>query len=313
MLCRRALIIAPTALAEVYQACGQLMPTVLIDDCDSTERPQQLRRLLRIGTTRDVLDMRNSKLFSPYGMKAIVWNEPCNDLGLNSRGVQIEMVETDRSDLGSITDDETKVRASELCGQLLQFRFEHYSKIRIQTVPGEERLRVRSRDLSRCFAACVDEREVREHLSAYFGERDILKREPLPVLESSVLAVLFSEVHPSSYAPLVLIKDLRERANKILKENGEYLHLSPRRVGAILTSFGISHRKRTSYGYQVLLTEADQARIHKLANTHGIDYRLDYSVRIKQRECHLCGGGLLKTKTETLGSDDEQAMNVENT
>jgi hypothetical protein len=291
LLCRRALLLASITPAAVYQACDQLMPTLLIDDCDPTERSRELRQLLRLGTTRGVVTMRNNKLFRAYGMKAIAWNEPPSDLALNTRCVQIEMVETNNSDLASIADEETQERASELQAQLLQFRFEHYSKIRIQALPDEGRLRPRSRDLLRCFAApCADEPRVCQYLSAFFKERDILKREPFPPREGAVLAALFSEIHQTTYTGLVRVKDLTESVNKILRENGERFRLQDRKVGSVLTSFGVSHRQRTSYGYMIVLGKADEARIHKLVNTHGIDLRLDDSLRYKQKDCHLCSG-----------------------
>ncbi len=275
---------------------GFRLPANLKEELQEVAIRRELRQLLRTGTTRDVLTMRNKKLFCAYGMKVIAWNEPSNDLALNTRCVQIEMVETNNS---RITDEEMEEQASELRAQLLRFRFERYRKVRIQTLPGEDRLRVRSRDLLRCLAACVDEPEFRERLTGFFGERDILKREPLPLPESAVLAALFSGIHQRSYAGIVSIKDLTGGVNKILRETGERLRLQPRKVGAVLTSFGISHRKRTSYGYRILLEEADQVTIHKLADAHGIDHRLDYPVRIMRQECHLCGGGPLKKETET--------------
>lgn len=217
-VCRRALLLADITPAAVHQAYGQLNPTLLIDDCDPTERSRELRQLLRMGTTPDFSTARNNKLVSVYGMKAIVWNEPPNDHALNTRCIQIEMVETNNSDLASITDEEMEEQTSELQAQLLQFRFERYNKVRIQALPDEDRLRGRSRDLLRCLAApYVDEPKVCERLAGFFRERDILKREPLPRPESVVLAVLFSEIHQKSYSGLIPIKDLTESVNNILK------------------------------------------------------------------------------------------------
>ena len=120
--------------------------------------------------------------------------------------------------------------------------------------------------------------------------RDILKREPLPPHESAVWAALFSEIHQGSCNGFVQVKDLTESVNKILRENGERFRLQPRKVGAVLTSFGVRHRKRTSYGYEIVLDQKDRATIHNLAKAHGIEHRLDDSVKYKQKDCHLCGG-----------------------
>jgi hypothetical protein len=300
LVCRRALHLANTSPAAVYQACDQFMPTLLIDDCDPTDGSRELRQLLRVGTTRGAVIMRNNKLFHAYGMKAIAWNEPPSDLAINTRCVQIEMVESNSSDLASVTDEETQELASELRAQLLQYRFEHYSKIRIQALPDEDRLRPRSRDLLRCLAALsADEPKVCVWLTDFFKNRDILKREPLPPRESAVLAALFSEIHQTTYTGLVRVKDLTESVNKILWENGERFRLKDRKVGAVLTSFGIRHRQHTAYGTLIVLEKAEEARIHKLASAHGIEPRLDDSVRYRQKDCHLCCGRPRKNEKET--------------
>jgi hypothetical protein len=310
LVCRWGFLLATNNPAGVYQRCGQLMPTLLVDDCDP-ERSRELRQLLRTGTTRDVPTMRNNKLFSTYGMKVIAWNEPPDDLPLITRCVQIEMVETNKA---GITDEEMEQKASELRAQLLQFRFDRYKKIQVQAVSGEDRLRPRSRDLFRCLVApCADAPMFCEYLGGFFRERDILRREALPRPEGVVLAELFSQIHQRPFECIVLIKDLTDRVNKILKENGEHLRLHYRKIGAVLTSFGISPRKRTSYGYEILLDERDQLTIHKLAKVHGLDDYLDHSVRIMQRECRFCAGGPLENGTEDSGSGNEHAVNTGNT
>jgi hypothetical protein len=54
LVCRRALLLADITPADVYQVYSRLTPTLLIDDCGPSERSRDLRKLFRMGTTRDV-------------------------------------------------------------------------------------------------------------------------------------------------------------------------------------------------------------------------------------------------------------------
>src|SRR5438128_628820 len=49
------------------------------------------------------------------------------------------------------------------------------------------------------------------------------------------------------------------------------LRISPRRVGSIVTSFGIQHRRRINSGWLVLLDRSNQVTIHELVERHGLD------------------------------------------
>ena len=287
LVCRRALLTADLTSAAFYQACDQLTPTLLIDDADTLDDPRKLYRLLRIGTTRDVVALRKNRGFDTYGLRAFVSQKPSNDLALNSRCVQLVMVEANDLRLADVEDEDIERLASKLRAQLLRFRFEHYSKVRIKKLPDEDRLRPRSRDLLRSLAApCAEYPQLFEDLTQSSCDSEVLSREALPAPESAVLAALFSEIHQQSYSGFV--KYLTEKVNEILKENKERFRLQFRGVGAILTSFGVSPRRRKNLGYVIGLNQADQEIIHRLVADHEIDLRLDRFLRIDPEDCHLC-------------------------
>jgi hypothetical protein len=289
LLCRRPLLIADPTLAALYEACDRLTPTQLIDETDAVDDPRKLYRLLRTGATGDVVALRKNRVFHNYGLRAFASKEPPNDLALNSRCVRIEMVEANNPRISSVDDENVKKWASKLQAQLLRFRFEKYHNLRIPKLPGSDRLRPRSRDLLRSLAApCAGHRMFCEDLTVFFQERDILSREALPLPESAVLTALFSTIHQGSYSGFVPVKNLTATVNEILQENKQHFRLQPRRIGAILSSFGITARRRTSRGYLIGLTETDQERIHKLVETHGLDLRIDQFLRRDTTNCHLC-------------------------
>src|SRR6267378_720171 len=109
LVCRRPLLIADITPASFYYACARFMPTMLIDEARSVSCDRILR-LLRSGTTRDVLAVRNNRTFYPYGAKVISWLEPPDDPALNSRCVLISMGEGKNTALVSV--DEPQVQQS---------------------------------------------------------------------------------------------------------------------------------------------------------------------------------------------------------
>lgn len=152
LICRRPLLIADASIAVIYQVYAQLTPTLLIDEAASFTEAAALRRLLRTGTTRDVIMVRGKEALHPYGPKVIFWIEPPNDSALYSRSFQIPMLE-ERKRVADLSDATTAKLADNLQGQLLRFRLENYSKIKIAKFSKIERLRPRGRDILNALAA----------------------------------------------------------------------------------------------------------------------------------------------------------------
>src|SRR6266851_2308232 len=123
LVCRRPLLIADITPASFYHACARFMPTLLIDEARSVGCDRILR-LLRSGTTRDVLAVRNNRSFYPCGAKVLSWLEPPDDPALNSRCVLISMSEAKNTALVSVDEPQVQQSAADLQAQLLRFRFE---------------------------------------------------------------------------------------------------------------------------------------------------------------------------------------------
>src|SRR6266852_262069 len=288
LVCRRPLFTADTPSAAFYEACSQLNPTLLIDESGTPGDNRALRHLLRMGTTRDVLVMRKSRIFHAYGPKVICWREPPDDPALSSRCLEIQMAESDRTSVCGVDDPSVKELAAKLQAQLLQFRFENYRKISTPVIAGIEWLKPRSREMLASLAApCAGVMETLLPLIEFFNTREIHSREPLPPPENAVLTALFSQIHQEAYNGALVINNLTTKVNEILETNGERLRLSPRKVGAVLRTLGFSSKKRGNIGWTILLYRADQIRVHKLVVDHGMDLNIDRFLREDLRDCAM--------------------------
>jgi hypothetical protein len=291
LVCRRPLLTAEITSAAFYEACSQLNPTLLIDESGTSGDNRALRQLLRMGTTRDVLVMRKTRIYHVYGPKVICWREAPDDPALNSRCIEIQMVESDKTSLYGVNDPSVKELAAQLQGQLLQFRFENYRKISTPVISGIERLKPRSREMLVSLAApCAGDMEICQPLIEFFKQREIFNHEPLPPPENAVLTALFSQIHQEAYAGHVLIKNLTTKVNEILGTSGERFRLSPRKVGAVLATLGVGWKKRTNIGWEIILDRPEQVTVHKLVKSHGLDLNLDRFLRVDLRDCPLCVG-----------------------
>jgi hypothetical protein len=291
LVCRRPLLTADTTSAAFYEACSQLNPTLLIDESGTSGDNRALRQLLRMGTTRDALVMRKNRIFHAYGPKVICWREPPDDPALNSRCLEIQMVESDRTNVCGVDDPSIKELAAKLQAQLLQFRFENYGKISTPVIAGIERLKPRSREMLLSLAApCGGDMKICLPLIQFFNDREIHSREPLPPPENAVLTALFSQIHQEAYNGALVINNLTTKVSEILETNGERLRLSPRKVGAVLKTLGFGWKKRTNIGWVILLDPDDQVRVHTLVNSHGMDLNIERFLRADLRQCPLCNG-----------------------
>jgi hypothetical protein len=286
LICRRGLLTGDISSAGFYHACDLLQPTLLIDEAGTSGNDAAIRLLLRMGNARDSAVTRKDQIYSVYGPKVIAWLEPPNDAALSSRCVSIQMSESKKG-LQRVTAPEIVAEAAELRAQLLRYRFAMFNKVKIQNFSGEEMLPPRRRDLFHCLAATVENMEGCEILLSHFKLNSIYSREPLRAQEDAVLTALFLRIHKKGFQELVMIKDLASGVNNIVELAGAKWRVTPRKVGAVLATFGITDKRRRSDGWMVLLTRADQERIHQLVERHGLDAMKKYT-NVGPRDCPLC-------------------------
>ncbi len=292
LLCRRALLVSDITPAATYEACSRFNPTLLIDENEWAARggSRIYRRQLRAGTTRNLLAKRLHRTGHSFGPKVLSSLEPPDDPALNTRCIQVPMVETSRTDLMKPTEPQLLQLAEKLQRHLLGFRLEHYMSIRPAVIPGSEKLRPRARDLLSSLAAPFAHDKVWcELLLAFFLEmHEPTNQEPLSRAQSAVLATLFAVMHLSPDRDCMTVGAFGQLVNEFLRGVGERIRLSPQKTGRVLTSLGISSRERTNRGWQITLDNATRLRVHKLVRTYGNEYLNDPVIRSRMANCPMC-------------------------
>jgi hypothetical protein len=289
LVCRRPFLIADITSASFYRACSKFNPTMLIDEAGSVSNNPAPRYILRAGSTRDVDSVQANHTFHAYGAKVLSWLEPPNDTALNSRCILIPMFETMRTDLLRPSDVHVEWEAARLQAQLLQFRFENYWTVKPYPLPGDEILRPRSRHLLRALAAPhLHDVERSERLFEFFRSGQAVPQEPLSPAQNAVLRPLFSVIHMRKEYSSIQTGQLTEMVNLFLQRAGENLRMQPRKVGAALSSLGISNRTRTKSGWFVTVNRKDAEKVHQLAEHYGIERLEARFQRIPPEECEMC-------------------------
>jgi len=303
LLCRRSILTADISSAAFYRACERLTPTLLIDETATAGKSRDLFHLLRTGISRDLVALRKDQSFRAYGAKAVAWTELPRDSALNSRCVIILMHETTRQDLKSPNDPDILAVADDMQKQFLQYRLEKFTSLTPpQITDNKFPLRSRFRDLYNALglAIAANGRNC-DRLLRYLKCKQYSNLEPLLPHQAAVLQTLFRIIHleidvARGISDLTTklsakprgVSDLTAKVNADLEESGESLRLTPRKVGAALTSLGITRRCRTNQGWWVYLDRDAQKRIHHLVEIHGLDSTVLLPPSLKCTFCDLC-------------------------
>src|SRR5258706_14246304 len=248
LLCRRSLLTADISSAAFYRACDRLIPTLLIDETATAGTSRDLLHQLRIGNSREVVALRKGQSFKAYGAKAVAWNELPNDSALNSRCIMIPMCATNRTDLVRPTDPAIVAAVDDIQKQLLQYRFEKLRSVRLPNLASGGHLHGRFRDLYEALVLPIGEvTRYCQWLMHCFRLQQQSNREPLSPDHAAIVGTLYKAIHFGRRETYKILQ-LTAEVNASLKEAGESRRLTPRGVGAALTSLGITTRTRTSQG-----------------------------------------------------------------
>jgi len=284
LLCRRSLLTSDITSASFYATTNLVTPTPLIDETATAGDRRALFHLLRVGSTRGSVAIRKNKAFNAYGPQVVCWTELPNDAALNSRCVIIPLQESERNDLLRVTDPKVQATANDARQMLQQYRFEKFNQLSLARVPGVECLNSRSRDSYEALALPIDDANIREFLAVQFELQQNFNREPLSPVHAATLQTLDWHIHTYRTDATYANGGLTEAVNVKLKYDRELFHASPHQVGHVLTSFGLTERKRTNAGWVLLLSLDTRKRIHTLLRRYAVE--LDSSVN--REGCSLC-------------------------
>jgi hypothetical protein len=310
LLCRRALLTADITSAAFYQVCDRLTPTLLIDETGTAGEQRVLYHLLRTGTTRELTALRKEQSFKTFGAKAISWICLPNDAALNSRCIIIPLHESDRADLERPASPRVLAAADDLQKQLLKFRFDKYNSLNLPKVQSAKQLRSRARDLYEALALPVgDDSNLCEWIAKRIRRQEECGREPLLPAQAVVLQTLFVGIHKYKYSGVFVLRigNFTKCVNTL--SAGTIPPLSPRAVGAALTSLGLTQRTRTNTGWEVWVDPPQQKKIHELIAVYGIDNDACVLPTELTKQCDLCKGmeHKVSARTKKRDSDPEES------
>lgn len=295
LLCRHSVMTNDITSASFYELCDRVTPTVLIDDTATAGNRSALFHLLRAGSTKGPVAIRKSKAFNAYGPKVFCWIRLPDDAALNSRCIIIPLQDTTRIGPLRPTDPIILDQVEDLQQMLQQYRFENFNRLSLAAVPGDECLYSRNRDLYKALALPIADCDAWKFLVECFKLQQDSVRESLSPVQVAVLQVLESCIHENLSYATCTVSNLTVSVNWRLQREREPFRASPRQVGYILNSLGLTNRKRTNTGYVLEFSRHTRESIHKLARRYGIE--LDNSVN--RESCDFCMG----LKTAPTGSN----------
>jgi len=301
LVCRQAIVVGHTTPAGLLHAFHGLTPTLLVDDRDLSPR---VRRLVRMGTRRDVVALEKGTVVSPSGPRLVGSSSDLTGSDLVEDAILLAFGVRHWPDVTKLSDRGISERARRLRNSLLRFRFERSQSI--QPLVGEcpSGLSPKSWDMLRVLAGPFvgDEEFCTELLGLRLFppfEKFPWENQPqwLSVRKQAVVSTLFFHAHKryaegarnDTEVPLlsVTVGELTTAANQVLEQMGERPSLTARGFGAQMDSLGFSRRTRGDVGYEVDFTRATLKQVHYLVKYYGLHELRVYHGQDRER-CSWC-------------------------
>ncbi len=86
------------------------------------------------------------------------------------------------------------------------------------------------------------------------------------------------------------VSELTSAVNSLLRATDEGFRATPRKVGAVLTSLGLTDRQRTNTGWYLVLDRKAQKHIHELILAYGVDNKIGQVAAESRQRCDFCMG-----------------------
>jgi len=265
-LCRRAIHVSGNVPAWFCRLVNQVRPTLLIDDANLG---RDIQRFLRGGNSQGSRVLYNGSAFDNFGPKVIASRVPLDDAALVSCSINIVMTPSDR-EVPSLDRDAEEKLSLALQPILETFRLLHYVKVAASQYPGFLKFPPGLRDNARALAAAMlGNEELEERLAgALESQIHSMQFDRFGEPEWVLMLALYGLCHVANGD--LYVHTLTKETKRILRENGDNLFYSPKKVGHILNkSLGFTTRRRGA-GYRFELTLAIRRKIHSLAKTMGI-------------------------------------------
>jgi hypothetical protein len=241
---------------------------------------------MRAGSTKGAVAIRKNNVYNAYGPKVVCWTELPLDAALNSRFIIVPLQETDRTNLRRPTDPRILAHADEVRQMLQQYRLENLHGLRLGPIPGDELLDSRSRDIYESLALPIDDASIRNFLVMQLQGQQEINREPLSPVQIALLNALDAYVHAHPTDATCSNNSLTQVANLNLGASHELSRATPHEVGRVLTTFGLTERKRTNAGYVLYIGRDVRKKIHELVR----HYQVEINDSVNRECCEFCPG-----------------------
>jgi hypothetical protein len=149
-------------------------------------------------------------------------------------------------------------------------------------------MRPRSRALYEALALSIaDSPEKLQWLVGRLRAQEEINRAPLSAKQSAVLQAAFVVAH---WIPReeVLVGGVTALANDNLQAAGERFRLSAREVGDVLSSLGVTQRKRTNKGWTLIVESTVFQQLHDLLAVHNVAFPSQLSEQTYRTRCEVC-------------------------
>jgi hypothetical protein len=303
LLCRRSLATADISSAAFYELSENVTTTLLIDEAATLTNRRQIFHMLRAGSTPGFVTLRKNGSFRSYGARVFAWTELPDDAALASRSLIIPMKCSSPRHRLSPSDPEVLIAAARVQKELLQFRLSNYATVRVRPIAGDDQLQPRARDLLRCLAAPFEGQPVvtgafLEAMQHQHTLHDMLKPE-----QSATIGVLFDIMHELGERDdegkwQFRFSYLQNKVNDRLKDQGEATIQSGKQMGGVLTSFGVTDRKKTNRGTELILRRATWEQVHELQRMHKVATQTTQEQMDKCPHCKGKGGNSISPSKE---------------
>jgi len=281
-LCRRGLIAGDLRSGSVYKLVDVWDPTLIIDEFEqgSSAAHVELLRLLRTGSTPGVPTFRNGRPFSNYGLKIIASRQPLADAALLSRGLIISLLPT-KSETPPLDEATLQKVEQKLQRKLCMFRLQNHAAVKnFSNFPDTfNGLSPRMRQITRALLSPLlgvepFTSELLEVLEDYDDEVRIDRSlEPEWLVAEALMAVCHEGNKSRRFELGLLVSDVSNEVNQMLRYRHEDLRLSAKKVGMVLKALGLRTTRLGRSGRGFRLTPTLNRRIHEIAMQLGIDRR----------------------------------------
>jgi hypothetical protein len=291
LLCRRSLVTSEISSAAFKRVCDRFIPTLLIDNTETTGQERRVIHLLRSGVSPGPMDPRGTQSYRTYGSKIISWTELPDDNTVNSQSIIIPMHESSRTDLKRSAAPEIVSLADKLQSNLSQYRHQNLNARQLPRIQGAENLSPRESDIYEALAIPIaDEPKACVRLLECILQQREFHRVSLPPQHAAVLATLHRLIHLHPDQGTLPFSELKKSVNLNLERAGERFQVTAKAVGSALTRLGLfSGRNRISSGTVGYVDYAARKRIHDLVSRHGVDDLSGWlSSEVPTESCDIC-------------------------